>query len=33
LVMLEKSKFDKDVKKIIKSNAPEAEENAWFILK
>lgn len=28
LVMLEKSKFDKDVKKIIKSNAPEAEEKA-----
>lgn len=28
LVMLEKSKFDKDVKKIVKSNAPETEEKA-----
>lgn len=28
LVMLERSKFEKDVKKIIKQNAPKDEENA-----
>ncbi len=28
LVMLERNKFEKDVKKIIKQNIP--EENAWF---
>jgi hypothetical protein len=26
--MLERSKFEKDVKKVIKQNIP--EENAWF---
>lgn len=30
LIMLERSKFEKDVKKIIKQNIP--EEKAWFQL-
>lgn len=32
LVMLERRKFEKDVKKIIKQNVPENEEKSWFHL-
>jgi hypothetical protein len=28
LIMLERSKFEKDVKKVVKQNAPESEEKA-----